>query len=77
MAASLPPSSRVTRLRVPAELAMTFLPVAVEPVKLIFAMSGCSVIVAPISLPPETTLSTPAGKTCCAISPNRRVPSGV
>jgi hypothetical protein len=38
---------------------------------------GCSVITAPISLPPETTLSTPAGKIRRAISPNRRVHSGV
>ena len=40
MAASLPPSSRVMRFSEPAAEAMTFLPVAVEPVKATLAMSG-------------------------------------
>lgn len=40
MAASLPPSSRVTRFSASAAPAMTRLPVSVEPVKLILRMSG-------------------------------------
>jgi len=40
MEASLPPSSRVQRLRVLAQAAMIFLPVAMEPVKEILAIPG-------------------------------------
>jgi hypothetical protein len=40
MAGSFPPSSRVTRFNVLLALSITFLPVAVEPVKLILSMPG-------------------------------------
>ena len=40
MAASLPPSSSVSRFSVGAALAITLRPVAVEPVNAIFATSG-------------------------------------
>lgn len=53
--ASLPPSSRVTRLRVFADVSMTFLPVAIEPVNEILAISGWWHIAAPSSLLPPTT----------------------
>jgi len=77
MAASLPPSSSVTRLSVCAALAMTRLPVATDPVKEILSMSGCSVIHAPSALPPASTLTTPAGKCSRAISPSNKVERGV
>ncbi len=62
IAGSLPPSSRVTRFRLSAALAMTFLPVAVEPVKVMRSMPGCSVIQRPRSLPPATTLRHAGGQ---------------
>ena len=43
----------------------------------IFLMSGCEVIHEPSSLPPLTTLSTPAGSAACNTSPSCRVESGV
>ena len=77
MAGSLPPSSSVTRFSVSAELAITFLPVATEPVKEILSMSGCSVIHWPRSLPADSTLTTPGGNTDCANSPIFSVVNGV
>ena len=56
---------------------MMRLPVGPEPVKAILRMPGCSVIQAPSSLPPETTLTTPRGKMSCASSPRRSVATGV
>lgn len=47
-AASLPPSSSVTRLRVEAALAIAFLPVPTEPVRDIFAIPGCLEIHGPL-----------------------------
>src|SRR5579875_2555914 len=61
MAASLPPSSRVTRLRSGAAEAATCLPVATDPVKEILAGTGCEVIHAPSSSPPLTTLRVDSG----------------
>ena len=40
IAASFPPSSSVTRFNVLAQLSITSLPVAMEPVKLILSMPG-------------------------------------
>ncbi len=77
MAASLPPSSRVTRFR-PSEADLaTFLPVAVEPVKATLAMSGWAVSSAPRSFWSQITLSTPGGRISLATAPKRQVVSGV
>ena len=77
MAASLPPSSSVIRLIVSAALAITFLPVSDEPVKLILAMSGWAVIRGPRSFWSVMMLTTPAGNTFAMISPTLSVVSGV
>ncbi len=77
IAASFPPSSSVTRFNVPAAFAITFFPVATEPVNEILSMVGCSVIHWPSSSPPASTLSTPRGKTSRNSSPSRSVLSGV
>ena len=77
MAASLPPSSSVSRFRVGAALAMIALPVSTDPVKAILPIRSCAVIQRPRSSPPVSTLMTPGGKMPRAISPSRRVASGV
>ena len=77
MAGSLPPNSNVTRLRSGAADMATFLPVSIEPVKLILRGTGWLVIQAPSSSPPLTTLSTPGGRTSRSNSPTLRVVSGV
>ncbi len=77
IAASLPPSSRVNRLRSGAAAAATALPVGTDPVKLIFATAGWEVIQAPSSSPPLTTLTTPGGSTPARTAPRARVDSGV
>ena len=77
MAASLPPNSSVRRLRLPAQLAMTFLPVATDPVKEILSMPGCAVIHSPRSSPPASTFSTPGGNTSRSSSAIFSVHSGV
>ena len=61
--ADLPPSSRVTRLIVAAAPSAIPRPTSVEPVKAIFATSGCSTSRRPQTLPgPATTLRTPSGR---------------
>jgi len=66
----LPPSSRVTFFN-PAERTIS-LPTAVDPVKAIFAMSGCRTIAAPVVLPkPERTLITPGGNPASLIRVQR------
>src|SRR5436309_12559273 len=77
MAGSLPPSSRVVRLRSGAAAAATFLPVATEPVKLILRGTGCDVIHPPSASPPLTTLNTPGGNTSRSSSPTISVLRGV
>ncbi len=60
--ADLPPSSRVTRLIVPAAPSAIPRPTSVEPVKAILATSGCSTRRCPQTEPgPATTLRTPSG----------------
>ncbi len=60
--ADFPPSSSVTRLIVAAAPAAIPRPTSVEPVKAIFATSGCSTSRAPQTDPgPATTLRTPSG----------------
>ena len=53
------------------------LPVSTEPVSETMSTSSWVTIAWPVSLPPETTLSTPFGKNSEAISPSRSVVSGV
>ncbi len=77
MPASLPPSSSVIRFRVCAALAMTFWPVAVEPVNEILRMSGCFVMASPRSLASVMTFNTPLGRMSLTSSANFRVDSGV
>ena len=60
--ADFPPSSRVTRLIVPAAPCITSFPTSVEPVNPIFATSGCSISRCPTIEPlPTRTLTTPSG----------------
>ncbi len=77
--ADLPPSSSVTRLIVPAAPRITCWPTSVEPVKPIFATSGCSISRCPTTEPlPATMLTTPSGNPASsASSPSRSVESGV
>ncbi|MCY1432985.1 hypothetical protein D9M71_490030 [compost metagenome] len=77
MAASLPPNSRVIRLRLRAPLSITRRPVAVEPVKVTLSMSGWEVIQGPKSSPPDTTLTTPGGSSSLISSPSLSEVSGV
>jgi len=60
--ADFPPSSRNTRLSVPAACAMTVRPVAVEPVKLTWSTRGSATTRAPKAGSDETRMfTTPAG----------------
>jgi len=77
IAASLPPSSKVTRLRSGAAAAAMALPVATDPVKLILRTAEWLVIQAPSSSPPLTTFTTPGGSRGVRISPSFSVASGV
>lgn len=77
IAGSFPPSSRVSRLRVPAAERMTCLPVSVDPVNAIFRRCGCSLIHLPSSSPPLTTLNTPDGSRSVTTSASLSVHSGV
>mmetsp|Transcript_5843 Transcript_5843/g.14173 ORF Transcript_5843/g.14173 Transcript_5843/m.14173 type:complete len:205 (-) Transcript_5843:526-1140(-) len=78
IAASLPPSSNVTRFNPAAAVAMTFFPVATDPVKLMCRTSSCSARAFPRSSPPATILSTPAGRPArSAAFPMARVDRGV
>ena len=77
MPASFPPSSNVIRLSRPAPQAITFAPVAVEPVNEIFRTSGCAVSAAPKSFSSVMKLTTPAGTMSLIRAPMRSVLSGV
>ncbi|AWT26645.1 hypothetical protein Csp1_18720 [Corynebacterium provencense] len=61
--ASLPPSSRVSRLRLPALASTIRRPVDVDPVNRTFLIAGCPAITAPTSRSPGTTVRTPGGRT--------------
>jgi hypothetical protein len=67
-----PYSSSVTRFNVGAEAAITFLPVADDPVNEILAMSGCFVIHGPRLSSPPSAWMTPGGKNCWASSASLR-----
>ncbi len=56
---------------------MIFLPVAVEPVKVILSISGCSVISGPSVSSPVMMFTVPAGTTSLISSATRSVVSGV
>jgi len=61
--ADLPPSSRVTRVRLSAAARAMSLPTCVEPVNAILSMPGWAASDLPTSGPqPVTTLTTPGGK---------------
>ena len=77
MPASLPPSSNVSRFRLPAAFCMMFLPVGVEPVNTILLMSGCFAIAEPTPDSPVTMFSTPGGRIAFASSTKRSVAVGV
>ena len=77
MEASLPPSSSVMRFKSFDAPSMIFLPVAVEPVKVILSISGCSVIMGPSISSPVMMLTTPAGTMSLINSAMRSVASGV
>ena len=79
MFGDLPPSSSVTRLIVAAAPAAIDRPTEVEPVKAIFATSGCSTRRCPHTDPgPATTLTTPSGIPASdAIDANRSAVNGV
>ena len=63
----LPPSSRVTRLRLSAAACATARPVAVDPVNATLSTPGCPASAAPVSRDsPVTTLNTPGGKPACS-----------
>jgi hypothetical protein len=79
MLADLPPSSSVTRLIDSAAPRAIVRPTSVDPVKAIFATSGCSTRRCPQVRPgPATTLTTPSGiPASAAISAKRRAVRGV
>ena len=74
----LPPSSRVTRLRLSAAACATARPVAVEPVNATLSTPLCEASAAPSSrLDPATTLNTPSGKPAsCSTWANASVDAG-
>ena len=78
MAADLPPSSRLTRLRLAPQAAPIFLPAAVDPVKETLSTPGWLTRCSPTSRPAGTTLSTPLGRPASAkISASTLASSGV
>jgi hypothetical protein len=77
MPASLPPSSRVSRFTVSAELRMMACPVAVEPVNISLSTSGWPDSRAPTSRPPATAVSTSAGSTLVSTCTSASTLSGV
>lgn len=70
-------SSRVTRFSVLAQLCITLMPVAVEPVKLTFCTPGWAVSQGPRLSLPLRAWTTPGGKNCCASSTSLRPQYGV
>ena len=72
MFADLPPSSSVSRLRLPAATRWISRPTSVDPVKEILSMSSWAASAAPASASPVTTFQTPAGKPASSASSARR-----
>jgi hypothetical protein len=77
MAASLPPTSRVTGRRNALDCLAMATPVAVEPVNETLSKPGWATIAWPTARPPPSTLNTPGGSTALAIRPTSRVLRGV
>ena len=77
IAGSLPPSSRVTRVRLREAISMIRLPPLTLPVKQTFATSGLSIRPAISLSRPVTTLSTPGGSFSATRCTRRVVASGV
>ena len=69
---SQPYNSRVTLFNVLAALAITSLPVVVDPVKLILSGPGCDVSHGPRLSSPLRTCNTPGGKNLWPNSPSLR-----
>ena len=68
MFADFPPSSRATRLIVPAATSCTRRPAATDPVNDTMSTPGCAASASPASGPtPWTTLNTPAGSPASAV----------
>ncbi|CAB4964620.1 unannotated protein [freshwater metagenome] len=65
MFAALPPSSRVSRLPVPATARWIDLPTSVEPVKATLSAPGCSTSIRPVSPAPVMMFTTPGGRSAC------------
>ena len=78
MLAALPPSSRVSFLRVPATARAIDLPTSVEPVNATLSTSPCSTTARPVSPAPVTMLTTPGGRSAWRqTSANSSAVSGV
>ena len=65
MFAALPPSSRVSRLPVPATARWICLPTSVDPVNAILSTPGCDTSAAPVDPAPVVTFRTPGGSPAC------------
>ena len=63
--AALPPSSRVSFLRVGAHARAISLPTSVEPVNATLSMPGWVTRARPVSPAPVTMLTTPGGRSAC------------
>ncbi|CAM5596686.1 hypothetical protein SANTM175S_08487 [Streptomyces antimycoticus] len=77
MAASLPPSSRVTRASEAAAPSATDRPVAIEPVKVTWRIPGWDARRAPRGSRPVTIVSTSWGRAAERTDPSSRVARGV
>ena len=76
--AALPPSSRVSRLPVPASVRWISRPTSVEPVNATLSMPGWRTSAAPVAPAPGSTLTTPGGRSACwQISASTSAVSGV
>ena len=74
---ALPPSSRWATLRSGAAAVATAIPARVEPVMEIIRGTGCAASRAPVSRSPQTRLTTPGGKTSCALRTSQAEEAGV
>ena len=72
----LPPSSRVTSLRLSAASRATRRPVSTEPTKPTRATSGWRTMADPVAPSPVTMFTTPGGKISAHSSPSFRLDSG-
>ncbi len=76
--AALPPSSRVSRVPVPASVRWISRPTSVEPVNATLSRPGWRTSAAPVAPAPGSTLTTPGGRSACwQISASTSAVSGV